>query len=56
MVGQHYEVNVMDEYVLLGNAAVLRCHIPSFVTDFVFVDSWLSQDSTVFATDNAYGT
>ena len=34
----------MDEYVLLGNAALMRCHIPSFVTDFVRVDQWVTAD------------
>ena len=44
MVSQPYEVNVLDEYVLLGNAALMRCHIPSFVTDFVRVDQWVTAD------------
>ena len=28
------------EYVILGNAAVLKCVIPSFVADFVHVTGW----------------
>lgn len=32
----------MDEHVLKGNSAVLKCHIPSFVADYVAVESWIS--------------
>lgn len=31
----------MEEYVLKGNAAVLKCHIPSFVSEYVNVISWI---------------
>ncbi|XP_048522536.1 Down syndrome cell adhesion molecule homolog isoform X7 [Dendroctonus ponderosae] len=34
----------MDESVLKGNTAILKCHIPSFVSDYVFVISWLQDD------------
>ena len=46
VVPQSYTVNVMDEAVLRGNTAILKCHIPSFVADFVFVSSWV-EDETV---------
>ncbi|XP_060864235.1 cell adhesion molecule Dscam2 isoform X50 [Metopolophium dirhodum] len=42
VVNQLYTVNVMDESVLRGNTAILKCHIPSFVSDYVFVFSWTS--------------
>lgn len=44
MVPQAYTVNVMDEAVLKGNSAILKCHIPSFVADFITVDSWLEDE------------
>ncbi|KAL4143242.1 hypothetical protein QTP88_005598 [Uroleucon formosanum] len=44
VVNQLYTVNVMDESVLRGNTAILKCHIPSFVADYVFVSSWTSDD------------
>lgn len=31
----------MEEYVLRGNPAVLKCHVPSFVAEFVSVETWL---------------
>ncbi|KAG8198707.1 hypothetical protein JTE90_023478 [Oedothorax gibbosus] len=40
VVVQNYEVRLFDEFVLRGNMAVLRCQIPSAVTDYVRVTSW----------------
>lgn len=31
----------MEEYVLRGNSAILKCHIPSFVSEYVNVISWI---------------
>lgn len=46
MVSQAYAVNLMEEYVLRGNSAILKCHIPSFVSEYVTVNSWIiSEDS-----------
>ncbi|XP_062527441.1 cell adhesion molecule Dscam2 isoform X15 [Bombyx mori] len=39
-VSQAYTVNLMEENVLRGNSAVLKCHIPSFVSEYVTVTSW----------------
>ncbi|XP_052739461.1 cell adhesion molecule Dscam2 isoform X1 [Bicyclus anynana] len=41
VVSQAYAVNLMEEYVLRGNAAILKCHIPSFVSEYVNVISWI---------------
>ncbi|XP_047530771.1 Down syndrome cell adhesion molecule-like protein Dscam2 isoform X41 [Vanessa atalanta] len=41
VVSQAYAVNLMEEYVLRGNAAILKCHIPSFVSEYVNVVSWI---------------
>lgn len=56
VVGQRYAVNVMDEHVLRGNAAILKCHIPSFVAEFVEVDSWVQDESTNIYARPDYGT
>ncbi|XP_065368707.1 uncharacterized protein LOC135961139 [Calliphora vicina] len=51
VVPQSYSVNVMDEAVLRGNSAILKCHIPSFVADFIQVASWLEdEEREIFAT------
>ncbi|XP_026733071.1 Down syndrome cell adhesion molecule-like protein Dscam2 isoform X14 [Trichoplusia ni] len=41
VVSQAYAVNLMEEYVLRGNSAILKCHIPSFVSEYVYVISWI---------------
>ncbi|XP_026315581.1 Down syndrome cell adhesion molecule-like protein Dscam2 isoform X14 [Hyposmocoma kahamanoa] len=41
VVSQAYAVNLLEEYVLRGNAAILKCHIPSFVSEYVVVVSWI---------------
>lgn len=48
MVNQPYEAEIMTEYVIRGNTAVLKCSIPSFVADFVQVESWSSDEGQVF--------
>jgi len=44
VVLQNYVTGTEDEYVILGNTAVIKCKIPSFVADFVSVESWTSSD------------
>ncbi|KAJ6647606.1 Down syndrome cell adhesion molecule-like protein Dscam2, partial [Pseudolycoriella hygida] len=39
VVNQYYEAEVLSEYVIKGNTAVLRCNVPSFVNDFVKVEA-----------------
>lgn len=43
MVVQSYEVEADNEYVIRGNSAIMKCEVPSFVSDFVVVENW--QDS-----------
>lgn len=45
------------EYVIRGNAVVLKCSIPSFVADFVRVESWIDELGTELQppSDNNYG-
>ncbi|XP_076374956.1 Down syndrome cell adhesion molecule 1 isoform X47 [Megalopta genalis] len=54
VVGQRYAVNVMDEHVLRGNAAIIKCHIPSFVAEFVEVDSWIEDETTEIYPNSDY--
>lgn len=41
MVSQAYTVNLWEENVLRGNSAILKCHIPSFVAEYVTITSWI---------------
>ncbi|GFS83020.1 dscam12 [Nephila pilipes] len=40
VVSQHYVVEVYDEFVPPGSTAVLRCHIPGFMEEYVTVMAW----------------
>ena len=45
------------EYVMKGNAAILKCSIPSFVADFVHVVAWVDDDGKEYvASDNFTGS
>ncbi|XP_055624208.1 cell adhesion molecule Dscam2 isoform X50 [Toxorhynchites rutilus septentrionalis] len=48
VVQQHYESEVNNVYVIRGNAAILKCSIPSFVSDFVSVVSWNDDSGNVY--------
>lgn len=37
----------MEESVLRGNAAVLKCHISTFVTEYVSVSSWIISEGDI---------
>ncbi|XP_031351172.1 Down syndrome cell adhesion molecule-like protein Dscam2 isoform X16 [Photinus pyralis] len=49
VVAQYYDIDVNKEYVIRGNAAILKCQIPSFVADFVSVVSWHTDQNENFA-------
>lgn len=52
MVTQYYVTEAENEYVIRGNAAVMRCKIPSFVADFVQVEAWISDDGLTYTINN----
>ncbi|XP_025834469.1 Down syndrome cell adhesion molecule-like protein Dscam2 isoform X32 [Agrilus planipennis] len=54
VVNQYYEAEVVSEYVIRGNTAVLKCNIPSFVVDFVKVEAWVGSDEKVYTYSNNY--
>ena len=43
VVKQSYVAHVNPEYVIAGNAIVVKCEIPSFVSDFVRVTNWIEE-------------
>lgn len=45
----------MDEHVLRGNTAILKCHIPSFVSDFVAVDAWIDDEGAEYYPNKHFG-
>lgn len=59
VVSQSYAVNLMEEYVLRGNSAILKCHIPSFVSEYVSVISWIvseGEEQLELDSNEAHGT
>ena len=40
-VTQDYRTDTGIVYVIVGNSVLLKCEIPSFVADFVTLDSWI---------------
>lgn len=41
VVSQAYTVHLVEENVLRGNSAIVKCLIPSFVTEYVSVATWI---------------
>lgn len=56
VVWQTYAPYMSEEHVIRGNAATLRCHIPSFVADLVDVDHWLVDDVVLRSSDDVAST
>ena len=57
MVTQDYETDLLKAFVIHGNDALLKCEIPSFVADFVSVDSWIDNQHNQYfiSMNNNYG-
>ena len=47
VTNQRYEINISPESIIVGNDAIFKCSIPSFVTDFVFVDAWIDSEANL---------
>lgn len=55
VVNQFYEAEILTEYVIRGNAAILKCSIPSFVADFVKVEAWIADDGNEISYSDELG-
>lgn len=52
-MNQFYDPEILGkEYVMRGNAAILKCTIPSFVADFVQVTAWIDEEGTEYVPSN----
>ncbi|XP_076173908.1 Down syndrome cell adhesion molecule 1 isoform X45 [Ptiloglossa arizonensis] len=54
VVSQFYVTEAENEYVIRANSAIMKCKIPSFVSEFVQVDQWVADDGTIYTTGNDY--
>lgn len=55
MVTQYYEADASKEHVIRGNAAIIKCSIPSFNAEFVDVVSWHTDQDESFFPGTDYG-
>ena len=56
VVLQEYESEVGNEYVIRGNSALIKCGIPSYVADMVYVDAWLDNAGQSYLHGSQGGT
>ncbi|XP_049290934.1 Down syndrome cell adhesion molecule-like protein Dscam2 isoform X39 [Anopheles funestus] len=54
VINQHYGADILMEYVIRGNSAILKCSIPSFVSDFVRVEAWIDEDNNELVPSENY--
>ena len=50
-----YEIDVFKENVVMGNDALMKCQIPSLVSDLVSVDSWVDSKGNEFLKSDNFG-
>nr|XP_034174393.1 Down syndrome cell adhesion molecule-like protein Dscam2 isoform X13 [Osmia lignaria] len=48
VVTQPYQPEILTEYVIRGNSAILKCSIPSYIAEFVTVEAWIKEDGEVY--------
>jgi hypothetical protein len=55
---QAYEIDIGKEFVILGNDAIMKCQLPSFVADTVAIVSWVASDNELksLTQENSQGT
>ncbi|XP_063975857.1 cell adhesion molecule Dscam1 isoform X2 [Diachasmimorpha longicaudata] len=51
VVAQTYQPEIMTEYVIRGNSAILKCSIPSYIAEFVRIEAWIREDGEVYLPD-----
>lgn len=56
MAAQHYDTDINKEYVIRGNAAILKCVLPSYLSDYLDIVSWKIDDEEMNYNDKVYGT
>ena len=54
-MAQPFETDSDKEYIIVGNSGVLRCEVPSFVADFITVQSWVDSDGATYFPSEDYG-
>ena len=52
MASQIYKTSSHEEYIIIGNDALMKCVIPSFVADFVSVIQWEDSEGNTYIKDS----
>ena len=52
---QQYKTSAHEEYIITGNDALMKCSIPSFMSDFVFVTSWVDSEGNEMHSGSSAG-
>lgn len=47
-VTQNYASEPINEYVILGNDAIIKCSVPSFMSDFISIVGWTDESGNEF--------
>lgn len=55
VVSQHYVANVFEEHIIDGNSALLKCSVPSFVSEDVSVAGWVSSKGDGYTSAGSLG-
>ncbi|XP_024939073.1 Down syndrome cell adhesion molecule-like protein Dscam2 isoform X7 [Cephus cinctus] len=48
VVTQPYNPEILTEYAIRGNSAILKCSIPSYIAEFVTVEAWIREDGETY--------
>ena len=49
---QMYKTDASQEYVIVGNDAMIKCQYPSFVSDFLEVQGWKDSEGIFYPSDS----
>ena len=54
VVSQEYSTKAEDEYVIVGNDVLMKCKVPSFVSDQVTVINWIDNEGETLYSGSEY--
>ena len=55
VVSQEYTTYISPVQVIRGNDVLVKCDIPSFVTDFVSVAEWVDNEGEIYSSHRIQG-
>ena len=51
VVSQIYKTDGSQEYVIVGNDALVKCQYPSFVSEFLTILGWANSEGEFYSAD-----